>query len=58
MLKKLIGLFSMILMAVIYALNIKPKKQSESMAEKSLASFDNLSIDDKLSVLQRNVKCK
>jgi len=58
MLKKLLGIFATLMVAVLYALNIKQKPKSETMAEKSLARFDNLGTDDKLAVLERIVKRK
>jgi len=58
MLKKLIGLLLTLMAGAFYALNVKQKPKSETMAEKSLASFDNLSNDDKLAVLRNNLKRK
>ena len=57
MLKKMVALLTAIVTVILYALSIKSttKKPSENMAEKSLASFDNLSDADKLSILRANV---
>ena len=53
MLKKILGFFSLIVMAVFYALKIQPKKQSEEMQDNIKKSYNQLADADKYEFSKR-----
>lgn len=56
MVKKIIAVLGLILTAVAYALNIKPKsKESDAMVKKTGSDFHSLPVADKERIL-RNVR--